>query len=125
MNQEKIKILVVDDDKEIVKGFAAWLEMHDYQVILAYDGRQGISEARKSKPALILMDIKMPHIDGIEACRTLKDDKETSNIPIIMVTSQSENADLKKAYASGAVDYIIKPFVLDNLDDKIKSHLKK
>ncbi|HDQ25931.1 MAG TPA: response regulator [bacterium] len=119
------KILVVDDDKDIAKGVAAWLELHSFEVFLAHDGKAGITEARRIKPSLILLDVVLPLINGIDACRALKEDRETSHIPIIMLTSLSDIGDVEKAFQAGANDYISKPFQMDRLDAKIKKHLRQ
>lgn len=117
------KILVVEDEKDIAKGIAAWLKIQHFEAVCAYNGKSGITKARLHMPSLILLDIKLPRIDGIEACRILKGDKKTAKIPIIMLTSLDTIGDVEKAFQAGANDYLIKPFAFSRLHAKIKKYL--
>jgi DNA-binding response OmpR family regulator len=118
------KVLVIDDLPENVFMLQDRLEHEGYEVITAYDGKSGIEKARHELPDLILLDVMMPDITGIEVCKTLVADKETSGIPIILVTAKSDADDTKEGLEAGAFDYIKKPFNRIELVARVKSALK-
>lgn len=118
-----IKILVVDDDQHIAKGIADWLEIKGFEPILAHSGKSAIRCACGFKPSLILLDVMLPFMNGIEICRRLKEDDLTKHIPIIMLTALNAIGDVDKAYKVGANDYLTKPLNLDRLEAKIKKYL--
>lgn len=118
------KVLVIDDLPENVFMLQDRLEHEGYEVITAYDGKSGIEKARHELPDLILLDVMMPDITGIEVCKTLVADKETSVIPIILVTAKSDADDTKEGLEAGAFDYIKKPFNRIELVARVKSALK-
>ena len=100
------------------------LEHEGYEVITAYDGKGGIEKAQTELPDLILLDVMMPGINGIEVCKTLVNDKKTSDIPIILVTAKTGAEDTKEGLDAGAYDYIKKPFNKIELFARVKSALK-
>ena len=105
------KILIVDDQKEVLDLMEATLSMEDYQILKATNGKQAIDIARAEKPDMIIMDITMPgETDGLEATLVLKNDPETSACPIIMLSAKNQKDDIKKGFAAGADDYFTKPF---------------
>ena len=116
----KKAILVVDDEPAIRLLVKNMLDK-SYQVYLATDGQEAIDITRRTKPALILMDIMMPKVDGYTACRTIKTDDETKNIPVIMVTGVGYDLNKKLSEGVGAADYITKPFNPSDLLEKINS----
>ena len=116
----KKAILVVDDEPAIRLLVAHMLDK-SYQVYQATDGQEAIDIARRIKPALILMDIMMPKVDGYTACRTIKTDNETKDIPVIMVTGVGYDLNRKLSESVGASDYITKPFNPHELIEKINS----
>jgi DNA-binding response OmpR family regulator len=118
------KILVIDDLPENVYMLQDRLEHEGYEVITAYDGKSGIEKARSELPDLILLDIMMPDITGIKVCKTLVADKETSGIPIILVTAKVGVDDTKEGLEAGAFDYIKKPFNRIELIARVKSALR-
>jgi len=118
------KILVIDDLPENVFMLQDRLEHEGYEVITAYDGKSGIEKVRSELPDLILLDVMMPDITGIEVCKILVADKETSGIPIILVTAKSGAEDTKEGLEAGAFDYIKKPFNRIELVARVKSALK-
>ncbi|HDQ25932.1 MAG TPA: response regulator [bacterium] len=120
----KYKILIVEDDKDIAKGVAEFLRIKGYETFLAVNGKEGVELAKQIKPNLILLDIQMPYLNGKEALELLKNDPSTYRIPVIMVTSLSDTEDLKESFKIGAADYVIKPFLMDRLESKIKDYLK-
>lgn len=118
------KILIIDDLPENVFMLQDRLEHEGYQIITAYDGRTGIEKAKSELPDLVLLDIMMPEITGIEVCKILVADELTSRIPIILVTAKSGAEDTKEGLEAGAFDYIKKPFHRIELLARIKSALK-
>ncbi len=118
------RILVIDDLPENVFMLQDRLEHEGYEVSTAYDGKSGMEKAYSEHPDLILLDIMMPDITGIEVCKTLVTDKRTSDIPIILVTAKSGAEDTKEGLEAGAFDYIKKPFNRIELLARVHSALK-
>ena len=104
------KILVVDDEEDILELVRHNLAREGYQVICAATGEKAIDKAQKEKPDLIVLDLMLPGIDGLQVTRNLKDDVRTRHIPIIMLTAKGEEADIVAGLELGADDYIPKPF---------------
>lgn len=103
----KRKILVVDDEQKIVELVRLYLEKNGYRVLVAYDGLKGLELARQKRPDLILLDLMLPGMDGLDVCRILQAE---SDVPIIMLTAKSTDEDKLIGLELGADDYIIKPF---------------
>ena len=118
------KILVIDDLPENVFMLQDRLENEGYEVITAYEGKSGISKAINEHPDLILLDIMMPEVTGIEVCKTLVSNNATADIPIILVTAKSDAEDTREGLEAGAFDYIKKPFNQIELLARINSALK-
>lgn len=117
-----MKILVVDDEKVIVKGIKYNLEQEGYQVCCAYDGEEAVNLAKDSSIDLILLDVMLPKMDGLTACRTIR---SFSNVPIIMLTARSEDIDKILGLEYGADDYITKPFNIREVTSRIKAILRR
>lgn len=117
-----MKILVVDDEKVIVKGICFNLRTEGYEVDAGYDGEQAVELARTGDYDLIILDLMMPKIDGLQACVKIR---EFSNVPIIMLTARSEDADKIIGLESGADDYITKPFNILELKARIRALLRR
>ena len=117
-----MKILVVDDEKLLVKGIKFNLENEGYQVECAYDGAAAVELARTGGFDLIILDLMMPEIDGLEACMRIR---EFSNVPIIMLTARSEDTDKIIGFECGADDYITKPFNILELKARIRAMLRR
>ena len=117
-----MKILVVDDERLLVKGIKFNLENEGYQVECAYDGAAAVDLAREGQFDLIILDLMMPEIDGLEACMRIR---EFSNVPIIMLTARSEDTDKIIGFECGADDYITKPFNLLELKARIRAMLRR
>jgi DNA-binding response OmpR family regulator len=125
MAEKKVKVLIVDDDAFLTGIYATKLELEGFEVITARDGEEGIKAAMREKPALILLDVLMPKVDGFESLKRLKDDPETKSIPVIMLTNLGQKEDVEKGLQDGAVDYLIKAhFVPSEAVEKIKKVLK-
>jgi CheY-like chemotaxis protein len=107
-------VLVVDDDPVIQKLLQVNFEMEGYTVVTASDGLEGLERARSEAPDVIVCDIMMPRMDGLEVTRALKGDPNTAAIPILLLSAKAQQADVAAGQASGADDYVTKPF--DPLD---------
>jgi len=118
------KILVIDDLPENVFMLQDRLEHEGYEVLTAYDGKNGIDKAKTELPDLILLDVMMPDINGFEVCKNLVSDEKTSSIPIILVTAKTGAEDTKEGLDAGAFDYIKKPFNKIELLARVRSALK-
>jgi len=116
-------ILVIDDNETNIGVLIDTLKTQGFETITARNGAMGIRRAKFSKPDLILLDIKMPEMDGYEVCERLKADEQTRNIPIIFISALSETFDKIKAFAVGGVDYVTKPFQEDEVLARVKTHL--
>ncbi len=127
MSLERInmkKILIVDDQMEVRRLVEITLRVEDYQILQAESGEKAIEIVKTEKPDLIIMDIMMPGgIDGLEATRILKNDPETKDSTIIMLTAKGQEADRKKGFEAGADDYFIKPFSPLELIKKVEEVL--
>ena len=116
------KILVVDDEKVLVKGIKFNLENDGYQVAVGYDGEEAVERARNGNFDLIMLDLMMPKIDGLQACMRIR---EFSNVPIIMLTARSEDTDKLIGFEYGADDYITKPFNILEVKARIRALLRR
>ena len=116
------KILVVDDEQVLVKGIKFNLEHEGYQVEVGYDGEQAVELAREGSFDLILLDLMMPKIDGLQACMRIR---EFSNVPIIMLTAKGEDTDKIMGFECGADDYITKPFNILELKARVRALLRR
>ena len=116
------RILIVDDEKLIVKGLRVSLENDDYEVDTAYDGQEALDKIRQNTYHLVLLDVMLPVMDGTEVCRRVR---EFSDIPIIMVTAKSEDMDKILGLEYGADDYVTKPFNIMELKARIKAILRR
>ena len=117
-----MKILVVDDEQLLVKGIRFNLENEGYQVETAYDGAAAVELARRGNFDLIILDLMMPRLSGSEACMQIR---EFSDVPIIMLTARSEDADKLMGFACGADDYVTKPFNILELKARIRALLRR
>jgi CheY-like chemotaxis protein len=128
-NTNGIKILVVDDEQDIVTIIGKVLKKNGYEVITANDGLECIDKVSRVQPDLILLDNIMPNMDGLAVLAKLKDSKETQDIPVIMVTAIADQEHITGAQKGGAVEYIIKPFdytvLLEKIDQVLKSKQKR
>jgi DNA-binding response OmpR family regulator len=116
-------ILIADDNAVEIQLICTILGKEGFNTICCRNGAQVISLAKEKLPDLILMDVMMPHFDGFEACRRLKNNLSTTNIPVIFLSAKAENKDKQKAFESGGIDYITKPFERLELLMRIRTHL--
>ena len=117
-----MKILVVDDEKLLVKGIKFNMENDGYQVEAAYDGEEAVRLARTGEFNLIILDLMMPKLDGLQACMKIR---EFSQVPIIMLTARSEDMDKDLGFEYGADDYLTKPFNILELKARVKALLRR
>lgn len=111
MQRARRKILVIEDERDVLEMLKRQLDRAgDYTTIIAFDGQSGIREAREQSPALIVLDLMLPSMSGLEVCRILKSDLATRQIPIVMLTAKAEEVDRIVGLEFGADDYVTKPF---------------
>jgi DNA-binding response OmpR family regulator len=116
------KILVVDDEKKLVAILKGYLEQAGFSVVTAYEGHQALTVFRHEKPALVLLDLNLPVLDGLDVCRTLR---KESNAPVIMLTARVEEADRLVGLELGADDYIVKPFSPREVVARVRAVLRR
>ncbi len=119
------KILLVDDEKDLVETVTIRLEASGYQVLPAYDGQEGLDKAKKERPDLIILDLMLPKMDGYKVCGLLKADSRYNKIPIMMFTARAQESDIEMGKEVGANAYITKPFEPQALLAKIRELLKE
>lgn len=119
------KILIVDDEKDIVEMLKYNLEKEGYSVFTALNGKRAIEQAQENKPNLILLDVMMPEMDGWEVCKQLMRDENTSTIPVIFLTAKDSEVDEVVGLELGADDYIVKPISIRKLIARIKTALRR
>ncbi|NPV03794.1 MAG: response regulator transcription factor [Syntrophaceae bacterium] len=119
------EILIVDDERDIADLLAYNLEREGFATRKAYDGEQALEVLRRSRPALILLDLMLPGIPGLEVCRRIRKHPETADIPTIMLTAKGDESDRVLGLETGADDYIIKPFSIKELIARIRAVLRR
>ena len=121
----KENILVVDDEKDIVELIQYNLEKEGYRISCAFSGEECLENVKTELPDLILLDLMLPEIDGLDVCKILKSNSQTTNIPIIMLTAKGEETDIVLGLELGADDYITKPFKIRELLARVKAILRR
>ncbi|MCB0532512.1 MAG: response regulator transcription factor [Lewinellaceae bacterium] len=124
-NQPAKKILIVDDEPDILEFLQYNLRKEGYAVVAAYDGKQALEVAEREKPDLIVMDIMMPELDGVETCRILRERKEFEHVPIAFLTARDEDFSQITALDVGGDDYITKPIKPRVLTSRINALLRR
>ena len=122
---KKHTILIIEDEKDLAELVTFNLETEGYRTIVARDGISGLETAREIQPDLILLDLMLPGIQGIEICRLLKRDTRTAGIPVIMLTAKGEEIDRVVGFEVGADDYVVKPFSIRELLLRIRAMLRR
>jgi DNA-binding response OmpR family regulator len=118
-------VLVVEDDQEINALVGAYAELCGFKYRPAFNGTRAIQEAQSKRPALVVLDLMLPDLDGFEVCKQLKATPETRDIPVIMLTALSGEKDRERGRACGAQDYLTKPFNPDRLMESIAQHARQ
>jgi two-component system OmpR family response regulator len=121
----KQKILIIEDDKSIAKLLKYNLEKAGFEPVNAYSGESGLEMLSRQQPHLIILDIMLPRMDGLEVCRQIKQDTATQNIPVIMLTARGEEVDRIVGLELGVDDYIVKPFSPREIILRIKAILRR
>lgn len=125
MAEPKSKILVIEDDRDLAEMLNSYLRVQGYEVIISNRGETGILSANTDKPDLLILDIRLPDIDGFEVARRLRSDRKTSQIPIIFLTERRERNDKLAGLELGADDYITKPFDVQEMRLRVRNVLKR
>ncbi|HEY0550970.1 MAG TPA: response regulator, partial [Verrucomicrobiae bacterium] len=121
----KPKILVVDDEPDALELIQYNLKAAGYDVVTAADGEEALKKARASQPALVILDVMLPEVDGLEVCKTLRREPTTSSIPIIMLTAKAAEIDRVLGLELGADDYVTKPFSPREMVLRVKALLRR
>ena len=116
------RLLIAEDDRDLAETMREVLE-EDFAVAVAENGSDAVAQAHDGHPDVVVMDARMPQMDGFEACRTLRDHPETADLPIIMVTAVSEPEVASAAFDAGATDYLQKPFSISQLRSRARTWL--
>jgi DNA-binding response OmpR family regulator len=124
LKKKPLTVLIVEDDDELREILHAEFELEGLTVLTATDGSEAVTTVRRLKPDLILMDIMMPVMSGIEATEIIKSDEETRHIPIVMLTAAGNKEDIVKGLEVGAIDYITKPFFMPELKARLRAILQ-
>ena len=119
------KILIIEDQPQMRRNLATILEMENFQVLTAENGRQGIESAVAHKPDLIICDVMMPEVDGYGVLKALRAEKDTATLPFIFLTAKGEKSDHREGMNSGADDYLAKPVTREDLLAAVKARLDR
>lgn len=120
-----VKILVAEDERDIRELISYTLMFAGYEIIQASNGADAVDLATKENPDLVLMDVRMPRITGYQACEVLKNKPETKDTPIIFLSAKGQESEIQAGLGAGAVKYILKPFVPDDLTTQVQNVLKE
>jgi DNA-binding response OmpR family regulator len=119
------KILVAEDERDIRELIGFTLRFAGFEVVLAINGEEAIAKTPQEQPDLIILDVRMPGMTGYDACRILKDNPATGDIPIVFLSAKGQEGEIEQGLASGALEYIVKPFAPDELTKQVKDILRR
>jgi DNA-binding response OmpR family regulator len=119
------RILVADNDEDILTLVSFRLERQGYEVLVARDGAEALERARAELPDLCVLDVMMPKLTGYDVTRELRADPRTADVPVILLTARVQEADVRNGYDAGADDYVRKPFAPQELRDRVAAALRK
>ena len=119
------KILIAEDERDIRDLITYTLHFAGYEVVAASDGEEAVQLTRQEMPDLILLDVRMPRKTGYEACRAIKADEKTKDIPVMFLSAKGQESEIKAGMEAGAVEYLIKPFSPDQLTTHVQAVLTK
>ena len=119
----KPKVLIVDDESDITETLAYILQAKGFRPTIAYDGMECLKKISEEIPDMVLLDLKMPAMDGYEVCQTMRNGVKTKAIPVIILTSSGDTDSVAKAHKVGASDYVVKPFNITTLLQKMRKFL--
>jgi CheY-like chemotaxis protein len=118
-------ILVVEDERDIRQLIVLTLQLSGFRVVEAPNGEEAVKQALEVNPDLILMDVRMPKMDGYEACQRLKQMEQTQDIPVVFLSAKGQETQIKRGYDVGAVAYFLKPFTPEELPPRLNRILKE
>ena len=118
-------VLIVEDERSLAEVLAFNLESEGYEVVVAHDGRDGLSKARSLLPDLVVLDLMLPELDGMEVCRELRGNARTRGVRVLMLTAKGEEVDEVVGFRMGADDYVTKPFKMKPLIARVRSLLRR
>lgn len=119
------KILIVEDEKDIRQLITFTLQYAGFTVVAGKDGQEAVDLVEKEMPELILMDVRMPRLDGYSACEVIKSNQKTAHIPIVFLSAKGQDGEIRKGFEVGASDYLLKPFTPTELIERVKSILEE
>jgi len=119
------RILIIEDERGLVQSLSWYFSREGYETTVAQDGLEGLRKAQATLPDLILLDVMLPSLDGLAICKELRNSEKTCEIPIIMITAKSEEADQIEGFSKGADDYVTKPFNNKILLQRVKALLRR
>src|SRR5437879_409318 len=119
------RILIIEDERALTEVLTYNLQREGYQIVVAYDGQEGLRKAQMLLPDLILLDLMLPLLDGLSVCRELRAGERTRDIPILMLTAKAEETDQVDGFSMGADDYVTKPFSVKVLLQRLKVLLRR
>src|SRR5436190_11630938 len=117
-------ILLIDDNLDTLQVLGEMLRARGYNVQPLSDGNLAVPLAKNTAPDLIMLDINMPGMNGYQVCESLKSDSKTKDIPVIFLSALGKSADIMRGFSAGAVDYITKPFQIEEVESRVRSHLE-
>lgn len=119
------KIVIAEDEPDIRELIAFTLRFAGYEVITGSNGEEGYQLTRTERPDLVMLDVRMPKLTGYEACKRIKSEPELADIPVIFLSAKGQENEIEQGLAAGAEEYLLKPFALDQLVDRVKAVLAK
>ncbi|MCJ7585659.1 MAG: response regulator [Anaerolineales bacterium] len=119
------KILIAEDERDIRELITYTLQFAGYEVVSAGDGEEAVQLTLQEKPDLVLLDVRMPRMNGYEACKAIKADEKTKGIPVVFLSAKGQEAEIQAGMQAGAVEYMVKPFSPDQLTARVKVVLAK
>ncbi len=119
-NESKIKVLIIDDEPETVNLLVAFLRLFDCEAQGVYNGQSGLKAATEQRPDVLILDLMLPDMDGLEVCRRLREQPTTHDLPIVILSARTSPEDVKLGYAAGATRYLKKPVDLDLLLKEVR-----
>ena len=119
------RVLIIEDQRDLTDVLSYNLQREGYEVVVAREGREGLRKAQTLLPSLLILDLMLPGVDGLDICRELRASPQTSNIPILMLTAKTEETDQIVGFAVGADDYVTKPFSVKVLLQRVKALLRR
>lgn len=119
------RILVAEDERDIRELIAFTLRFAGFDVMLATNGAEAVELAEANPPDLVILDVRMPKMSGYEACRRLKENPRTSSVPVVFLSAKGQDSEIQQGLASGADEYILKPFAPDELIQQVRDILNR